>query len=314
MRRTLAVLIALTLPLAVVACTSSGGDGSSAGSSGGGSAGDATAAETTSRGLTQFAEKSPAAAAIVDSSGSAGPVRSLPTKAALGPRIVQTASLRVTVRRGSFEDAVAEARTVAGGLGGYVVSSDERRDPGERLTSGALVLRVPQTGYAQAMRRLAEIGRVVGRAESGQDVSAEFVDLEARGRQFEAVETQLLKLLERAASVPAALAVQSRLDDVQLGLEEVRGRLRFLDDQTAFATITLSLRERPLAGAPAKGDDGVVDAWADGARGFAHVAGRTFVVIATIAPLLLLLGLAALLWRVLARRRLLPSLRTSERP
>jgi hypothetical protein len=151
------------------------------------------------------------------------------------------------------------------------------------------------------MRRLGEVGRVAGREESGQDVSAEFVDLEARQRHLEAVETQLLKLLERAGSVSAALAVQSKLNDVQLELERVRGRLRYLDDQTSFATISIALRERVPAAAG--GDDGgILDAWAEGARAFATVAGRTFVALATVAPILLLLALLGLAVRYAHRR------------
>ncbi len=55
--------------------------------------------------------------------------------------------------------------------------------------------------------------------------------------------------------------------------------------------------------AGAAGDDGgVLDAWADGARAFANVAAATFVVLATIAPVLLLLALVALGVRVVVRR------------
>ena len=154
------------------------------------------------------------------------------------------------------------------------------------------------------MKDLADVGRLDDRREEAQEVSAEFVDLQSRKRHLEAVERQLLVLLERAKSVPAALAVQSKLNETQLQLEETRGRLRYLDDQTSFATISVNLRERlPVA---AGGKDGVLEAWKDGAEAFAHVAGRTFVVIATIAPVLLLLGLAALGARVFVRRRVAP--------
>jgi hypothetical protein len=152
------------------------------------------------------------------------------------------------------------------------------------------------------MRRLGEVGRTAGREESGQDVSAEFVDLEARQRHLEAVETQLLKLLERAGSVSAALAVQSKLNDVQLELERVRGRLRYLDDQTSFATISIALRERAPAAAAGGDDGGILDAWAEGARAFATVASRTFVALATVAPILLLLALLGLGVRYAYRR------------
>jgi Domain of unknown function (DUF4349) len=288
--KTLVIVLALVLTLPLAACSGSDSDGASAGG------GVETGAAVTGEASRTVDEAAADAAAV-------------PTAAPLpgfGPKIIQTASLRISVRRGSFDQAVEEARSVAASVGGFVVQSSESRDPGQKLTTGTLVLRVPQAAYANAMRRLGDIGRIAGRQESGQDVSAEFVDLEARRRHLEAVETQLLKLLNRAEDVAAALAVQAKLDDVQLRLEEVRGRLRFLDDQTAFATISIAFRERAPVGS--KGDDngGVLDAWADGASAFAHVAGRTFVVLATIAPVVLLLAVLALAVGIAYRRGLVP--------
>jgi hypothetical protein len=174
--------------------------------------------------------------------------------------------------------------------------------------SGTLVARIPERSYAVAMRRLTGIGRVEAREESGQDVSQEFVDLEARARHLEAVERQLLQLLERAKTVGAALAIQTRLNEVQLDLEQTRGRLRFLDDQVSFSTISLDIHERlPAAGGGDNGGGwGIVEAWETAGHGFVAVVGWIFVALATAAPVIVLLALAALLGRVALRRRIGP--------
>ena len=161
------------------------------------------------------------------------------------------------------------------------------------------------------MSQLAGLGRVEAQEESGSDVSQELVDLQARIRHLEAVETQLLGFLEQADSVSSALTVQSELNRVQLELEQARGRLVYLDDQVAFATISLEVRERQVAVAGA-GDDGgpwgIVDAWRAAGTGFVTVVGWIFVAAATIAPVVLLLLLAFLAAR-LAGWRGLSSLR-----
>jgi hypothetical protein len=221
-----------------------------------------------------------------------------------GPRVIQTASLRLSVRERGFEGAVERARTTAAGLGGFVVSSSATQGPGGRLVDGTLVVRIPARRYADAMSSFTRLGRVEAREESGQDVSQEFVDLEARIRHLEAVETQLLELLRRAGTVTSALAVQSRLNEVQLQLEQVRGRARLLEDQVAFATISLALAER-RSDASAEGGWQLVDAWRDGARAFVFVAGRMFVVFAAVAPVALLAVVAFLAARFARRRRLL---------
>jgi len=168
---------------------------------------------------------------------------------------------------------------------------------------------VPERSYAQAIARFSDLGRVEGREETGQDVSQELVDLEARARHLGAVERQLLALLEKAETVPAALAVQSQLNQVQLELEQARGRLVYLEDQVAYATISLDVRERQAAVA---GDDGgpwsIVDAWKSAAHGFLTVVGWILVAAATIAPVALLLLLGLLGGRLVLRRGL-PGLR-----
>jgi hypothetical protein len=225
------------------------------------------------------------------------------TVPAVGPRVIQTASLTVSVARGKFDETVDEARSVASRFGGFVVSSTASQGFDNRLVRGTLVVRVPARSYADAVRSIASLGRVEARDESGQDVSQEFVDLEARVRHLRAVETQLLELLERANTVAAALAVQAQLNQVQLELEQARGRLLYLEDQVSYATISLALHERLPVVARDKGRWGIVDAWRTAVHNVVAVVGWTFVGVATAAPALVLLLLAYLIGRRVVRRR-----------
>jgi hypothetical protein len=287
------------LLLALTACQSGDDEGAATGAGGGG-----TASAEKAGGATDAEGE----AALV--SQPAADQRS--TLPALGPQVIQTASLSLTVPEKEFLATVDRARTIALGLGGFVVGSSSSQGTERRLVSGTLDLRVPSRSYARALERLSALGRVESSEESGQDVSQEFVDLEARSRHLEAVERQLLELLDRADTVAAALTVQSQLNQVQLELEQVRGRLRYLDDQVAYATISLALSERQ---AVAKEEDeesawGIVDAWRTAAHGFVAVVGWIFVVAATIAPVAVLLLLAILGGRF-ALRRTIPVWRRS---
>lgn len=229
---------------------------------------------------------------------SAAPVADLPR---VGPRVIRTAVLGVVVEPSRFDEALRQARRVASRLGGFVVSSQTERLDDEVPRRGTLVLRVPGESYTTAMEALARLGRVEREEEQGRDVSQEFVDLEARRRHLEAVEARLLELLRRAEDVQAALAVQTQLNETQLELERVRGRLQFLEDQTELATITLDLREPDEE--EANGGWGVVDAWKAGAHAFLTVARWAFVLVGAVAPLLLLAGLGYLAARIVRRRR-----------
>ncbi len=299
------LVAALLLALAAAACSSGGGretadagggdDASVELSGGGGEPASESEGElgSTPEGISR--EEADLQPAPADQTSTALP--------GVGPRVVQTATIRLRLGRGGFDKAVDDARTIASGLGGLVVSSSASQEGQGRLVSGSLVVRVPSRHYARAMSSLGRLGRVMAREESGADVSQEFVDLEARARHLEAVERQFLVLLDRARTVNATLAVQSRLNQTQLELEQVRGRLRFLEDQTSFATITLALREHRVPAAKRDDGWGVLDAWRAGARAFVYVATRAFVLVAAVAPLVLVLGLLALAGVRIARRR-----------
>ena len=282
----LALLVPLVLALAVAACNSGNSENAASGGTGGG--GDVAEGS---------AEASPGGG------GSKASDRAVSSSAVpqVGPQVVKTASLRLGIAHGSFEDKVGEAHVVADSYAGFVVESFASQGSGNRIAEGSLVLRIPAESYDSALSRLRELGKVESLEESGQDVSKEFVDLNARIRQLRAVEAQLLELLQRADDVPAALAVQNQLSQVQLDLEQARGRLQYLDNRVAFATISMSMHE---LGVVASKDGGfkIARAWATAGSAFLTVVGWLFIGIAVAAPVLIMLGLGFLVGRVIRRR------------
>jgi len=280
----LALLVPLVLALAVAACNS--GSESTAGSTGGG------------RDVSEGSVEAGAGGAGSKAYDGSAEVSAVPQ---VGPQIVKTASLGLGIAHGSFDDKVGQAHAVADSFGGFVVQSFASQGSGSRIAEGSLVLRVPAESYDAALSRLRGLGKVESLEESGQDVSKEFVDLNARIRQLRAVEAQLLELLQQANDVPAALAVQSQLSQVQLDLEQARGRLQYLDNRVAFATISMSMHE--LVVMPPN-DDGfsIVEAWATAGAAFLTVVGWIFIGIAVVAPVLVLLGLGFLVGRELRKR------------
>jgi hypothetical protein len=82
----------------------------------------------------------------------------------------------------------------------------------------------------------------------GQDVTEEFVDLESRERNLLAAEESLLELYDRAESVEDTLTVERELTDIRGQIEEVQGRIQYLERRTATSEIVLHLE--PVATAP----------------------------------------------------------------
>ncbi len=226
-------------------------------------------------------------------------VSELPGLPPLGQAVVKTADLTVEVAKGTFADAFDTAALVAGRFGGYVEASSMA---GAKSTTGTLTLRVPSARFDEAMSELRALGTVKQEAVSGQVVTQEFIDLEARLRTWQAQEAVLLDLMEEATTIDATLRIQRELQDVQFRIEQIKGQLRVLEDLTELATIHISMREpgAPIVtqGKPADTRPSLSEAWERAVDGVMAVAYVTIVGLGYLVPLTLL-GLVA--WGVTRR-------------
>jgi len=214
--------------------------------------------------------------------------------------IVKTARLSVVVERDTFPERFQDAMDVATANQGYVQTSSSR---GGRF--GSLVIRVPSNRFEETLRELKELGiRVEGETVTGEDVTAEHVDLYARLRIARARRTVLLRLMDEATTIEQTLHVQNALDDVQLRIEEIQGALNVLDARVSEATIALQIREtgvEPLA--KDVRNPSIPGAFDRAIAGFFAVIAGTVVGLGYLIPALVI-GLGVFLAVRFARRRL----------
>ena len=235
-KRIVAVLL-LALLSAGVAC--SGNDSGDAGAAGGGGGGGRAVEERAFESDEELAQGPPASSDQMSSAAGGGgaPVTTGGTAARLpriGPSVIKTATIDVALPDDELTDGINDAISIAGRYGGFVLSSQL----GRANKGGVLTMRVPAERFEAALTDLEGLGKVRSERIAGEDVGQEFVDLEARLRNWESQEAVLLKLMDEATSVTDTIRVQSELSRVQLEVEQIRGRLRFLRDQTAYGTIT----------------------------------------------------------------------------
>ena len=81
------------------------------------------------------------------------------------------------------------------------------------------------------------------------DVTEEHVDLEARLKAQRAVESRLLSFMEKATKSADLLSFSKELADVQSNIEQIVGRMRYLDTNVAMSTIEMRLHQtlKPVA-------------------------------------------------------------------
>jgi hypothetical protein len=215
----------------------------------------------------------------------------------LAPNVITEAHLRVEVDEGGVRSAVDRATAIADQAGGFVLSSDVGGDEARR---GRVVLRVPADRFEEAVAALRDVGSLRDESITGEEVGQEFVDLQGRLRNARAQEVVLLRLMDDASSIADTIRVQRELEGVQLEIEQLRGRLRFLHDRTALATITVDVGE---AGAVA--ESGVfATAWTRSVGVFKAVIAAIIVMAGGVIPLGVLAGVVVLvvLWVRRVRR------------
>lgn len=228
-------------------------------------------------------------------------------------RVIQTADYEVEVPVGDFQDRYDEIATIAVRYGGYVISSDSSvsDNDDDQLKQGTITIRVASSGdsFTQAQKEIEKLGKVLAKQVSGDDVSEEFVDLQSRLRNAESQQASLLALMQKAATIDEILMVQSRLDEVQLQIEQLKGSIDYMESMTDYASITVELHEEDVDSAANDSEaDGIDWGFIEAVKyaGWLAVQTVNFVIIAlgVIIPALLIASLVALAgYRLLQRRR-----------
>lgn len=149
------------------------------------------------------------------------------------PMLIYTAGITMMVAE--IKAALARVEGLTREIGGYLARRDDV----------SITIRVPVARFDEAVRRIEELGQVIHRNVSVEDVTEEFTDLEVRLRNLRAIRARLEGLLAKAKTVEESVLIERELGRVAGEIDRIEGRMKLLRDRAAFSTITVSLKERP---------------------------------------------------------------------
>jgi len=221
----------------------------------------------------------------------------------IGPKVIKEATVALRVKRGGLQQALAAATATAGRYGGFVEAASSRD------RAGSIRLRIPETSFEQALAALRGLGTVSSSSVSGQDVTSQFVDLNARLITWRSQEAVLLRLMGRATSISDTLRIQTQLQQVQVRIEQIRGALRVLHNQTSYGTIDLGIREvgAPVVKTQSASTPSLARAWQQAWAGCIGVVSAVIVGLGYLVPLGLLALAGWAVYRRVARPRAVPA-------
>jgi hypothetical protein len=159
-------------------------------------------------------------------------------------KVIQNAEM--TIETDTPNEGQRKIAAIADRHSGFVVISESKQNEAVSQTVAStvvnVVVRVPARQFEAAIAEIRGVGgRILHEKRAGQDVTEEYIDLEARIRTKRALEAQFLEIMKQARKISDALEVQNQLANVRTEIEQLEGRRRFLENQSALSTINITL-------------------------------------------------------------------------
>ncbi len=235
--------------------------------------------------------------------------------AAANHMIIKSADIKLLVE--STDNALDRATQIVGDAGGYIISSRVWYQPyydGENYKYATITIGVPVTQFERTLSRLRGLAvQVLDETASGEDVTDQFVDLQSQLTNLEATRDRIKSFLDQAQSVDEALRINQELSNVEAQIEQIKGQMNYLQDRSAYSTITVNFEPvlpeilptptptpQPNVWEPGKTFDSAKGTLARAYQGIIDLLIWVFVVLLPIfAPPVLL---AWLLWKLFTRK------------
>jgi hypothetical protein len=122
--------------------------------------------------------------------------------------------------------------------GGHV-EGDDRSERGSSIDLSMRV-RIPADRFDAFLGTLHPLGELLDQQISATDVTAQWVDVEARLAAKRKVEERYLAIVEQARTVAEILEVERELGNVRAEIESMEAQMNALKDQVGMSTLTIT--------------------------------------------------------------------------
>jgi hypothetical protein len=243
------------------------------------------------------AAQAPASTAAKPPAGETAPTTTVPE----GPRVQRSASITLQVPNGRFDGSLDDIIAIAEGAGGYISGQNaQAASQGEPLRSGQVTFQVPSAQFDNVVMAVQKKGTAQNVVISGNDVSQQYVDLQARLGNAESQRNAVLALMQQARSVNDTIQIENQLGQITSQIEQLKGQIAYIDHSTSYATVAVTIREEALA--PPRDDWGLQTAGSQALHNLANVLAFLLIFISVAAPLLVAGGVAFVAGRMAWRR------------
>jgi hypothetical protein len=162
--------------------------------------------------------------------------------------VVRNASLNIVVEDPG--NAMSKISRMSETMGGFVVTSNLYKtytENGVEVPEATITVRVPAEKLAAALDEIKALVKdpdqdILSESVSGQDVTAEYTDLNSRLRNLKETEAQLREIMASAVRTEDVLAVNQELTRVREQIEVLEGQIKYYDEAAALSSIAVQLK------------------------------------------------------------------------
>ncbi|MEP7146300.1 MAG: DUF4349 domain-containing protein [bacterium] len=218
--------------------------------------------------------------------------------------IIKSGNMNIEIDK--FDESEKKINEEVIKVNGYITNSHSSLDASGKK-QGVIEVRIPADKYDAFIQSISSVGKVMLQKISGNDVTEEYIDLDARQKTQKELEKRLLELLSvKTARLTDVVEVEEKLSAVRENIERTEGRMRFLKDQSAFSTLSINLFEPSLLQTSSGGGFfyEIGQAFKKGLTGFTEVLSGLVIFMVAVTPLLFLaMVLFFIIRKILLNRR-----------
>lgn len=166
--------------------------------------------------------------------------------------VIQNADVAIVVS--DVEARMRDIEVMSQQMGGFVVSSNLYQSYTNsyiEVPEAQVVIRVPAEKLEDALEKIkANVVEVRTETRSGQDVTAEYVDLKSRLVNYEVAEKQLSEIMKTATDTEDVVNIFNQLVYYREQIEVVKGQIKYYEEAAALSAITITIiaeeKEQPI--------------------------------------------------------------------
>ena len=158
-----------------------------------------------------------------------------------GRKIIYTAYAAMETE--TFDETSASVRQMVEDAGGYISSSSARGSRTDGTRSVDYTCKIPAGNYAGFIDGLSGAGNLYRLTESTDDVTLQYVDLDARLSSLQNQLDRLEELAAEASDIETLLTIETQIGEVQYELESYTAQMRTLENQISYSTVDLTIDE-----------------------------------------------------------------------